>query len=348
MLVTDIAKKAGVSIATVSRVLNEHPSVRPETVQQVRRAMEGMPYDRFAIRRGPRPGKRFRAKATSIGIVVLGITHERYFKLPVFAAVVSSITRAAAAREINVVIDEVLEADRLSDRLTDGVLDGALVFAASFANPLLMGAVRRRMPIVHVMGEELAATGVDQVLPDNLAIGHLAFKHLAERGCERLGYVSTQREHEAMRLREMAFAAVACRAGLAAPVSFVTAGGVTPPLQQGVSLEKIADAIAALPAQERPTGLFVSQDVETIGLYPLLVQRGIRPGRDVTIVSCNNEESLAMLNPRPASIDLGTDDLGRRALTRLLNRIAHPNEPSLRMLVAPSIAADVAPNIAEH
>ena len=51
MLVTEIAKKAGVSIATVSRVLNDHPSVRPETVQQVRRAMEGMPYDRFAVRR---------------------------------------------------------------------------------------------------------------------------------------------------------------------------------------------------------------------------------------------------------------------------------------------------------
>jgi LacI family transcriptional regulator len=338
MLVTEIARKAGVSIATVSRVLNDHPSVRPETVAQVRRAMEGVPYDRHAIRRGPRPGRRFKAKATSIGIVVLGISHERYFKLPVFASVVSSITRAAASREINVVIDEVIEPDQLSDRIKGSELDGALVFAASFADPALMQLVRRRVPIVHVMGEELASSGVDQVLPDNLAIGHLALQHLRSCGCEQLGYVSTQPDHEAMRLRETGFALAAARAGLAAPVAFVSRHDADAhKLGPGVQLDAIADQIAS--ATVRPTGLFVSQDVETIGLYPLLVQRGIRPGQDVTIISCNNEESLSMLSPRPASIDLGTDDLGRRALTRLLNRIAHPNEPPLRMLVAPSITA---------
>jgi DNA-binding LacI/PurR family transcriptional regulator len=49
-----------------------------------------------------------------------------------------------------------------------------------------------------------------------------------------------------------------------------------------------------------------------------------------------------MLSPRPASIDLGAEDVGRRAVTRLLNRVAHPNEPSLRMLVSPSLAAAAA------
>jgi DNA-binding LacI/PurR family transcriptional regulator len=339
MLVTDIAKKAGVSISTVSRVLNEHPSVRPETVEQVRRAMGGVPYDRAAIRRGPRPGKRFRPKATNIGIVVLGISHERYFKLPVFASVVSGISRAAAARELNIAIDEVLDPDHLSDRLKCGDLDGALVFAASFADPRLMETLRRHMPVVHVMGESLVSPGVDQVSPDNLAIGHLAFRHLVERGCSRLAYVSTQFDHEPMRLRELAFVTAARRAGLAEPVSFVSQRERAASCPREIwGLGAMADRIADT-AKAGPMGLFVSQDVETIGLYPLLVQRGVRPGQDVTIISCNNEESLAMLAPRPASIDIGADDLGRRAVTRLLNRIAHPNEPPLRMLVAPSVPA---------
>ena len=93
----------------------------------------------------------------------------------------------------------------------------------------------------------------------------------------------------------------------------------------------------------RPDGLLVSQDVETIGLYPMLVQRGIRPGSDVQIISCNNEQSgLAMLSPRPATIDLGTDEIGRWAVTRLVNRIARPSEPPIRMLIAPKLV--VPPN----
>jgi LacI family transcriptional regulator len=104
----------------------------------------------------------------------------------------------------------------------------------------------------------------------------------------------------------------------------------------GKDLESIAEAIAT--ADARPDGLFVSQDVEAIGLYPMLVQRGIRPGRDVQVISCNNEQSgLAMLSPRPATIDLGTDQIGRWAVTRLVNRIARPSEPPIRMLIAPRL-----------
>lgn len=337
MSVMEVAKKAGVSIATVSRVLNDHPAVHPETVRLVRQAMVKVKYDPHAIRRGPRIGKRSsRTAATTIGIVTVGVTHECYFKLPVFAAAVSSVTRAAAANHLNLAIDEVLDADHLSERLQSGVLSGALVFAASSAQRALVDALRKVMPIVRVMGSELAARGVDQVLPDNLAIGHLALEYLFERGCRELAFVTTIPDLEAMQLRELAFRSAAKASGLASPVTFAPASEQsTPPFSQSVQLEAIADAIAA--HTPRPTGIFVSQDIETIGLYPLLMARGIHPGRDVTIISCNNEESISILRPRPASIDYGADEIGRRAVTRLLNRIAHPEEPSMRMLVAAHI-----------
>jgi LacI family transcriptional regulator len=109
----------------------------------------------------------------------------------------------------------------------------------------------------------------------------------------------------------------------------------------GENLESIADAIAK--SDPRPDGLFVSRDAEAIGLYPMLVQHGIRPGTDVQIISCNNEQSgLAMLSPRPATIDLGTEEIGRWAVTRLVNRITRPSEPPIRMLTAPKLV--VPPN----
>src|SRR5439155_33424 len=156
----------------------------------------------------------------------------------------------------------------------------------------------------------------------------------------------TRPDHEALVVRAMGLRIAASQAkapNLQAYVCGRSDFGSLTGMQSftGKNLESIAEAIAT--SDPRPDGLFVSQDVEAIGLYPMLVQRGIRPGTDVQIISCNNEQSgLAMLSPRPATIDLGTDQIGRWAVTRLVNRIARPSEPPIRMLIAPKLV--VSPN----
>jgi DNA-binding LacI/PurR family transcriptional regulator len=169
----------------------------------------------------------------------------------------------------------------------------------------------------------------------------MAFGYLAGRGCKRIAYVTSRPDHEALVVRATGLRIAAglaksptLQAYVCGPSDFGSLFG--PELFPGEDLESIADAIAN--SDPRPDGLFVSQDVEAIGLYPMLVQRGIRPGTDVQIISCNNEQSgLAMLSPRPATIDLGTDQIGRWAVTRLVNRIARPSEPPIRMLIAPKL-----------
>ncbi len=89
----------------------------------------------------------------------------------------------------------------------------------------------------------------------------------------------------------------------------------------------------------RPTGLFVPLDFFTAIVYRQLDKRGIRPGRDLTIISANGELCfLAGLNPRPATIDIGGETIGRRAVEQLLSRIRNPKEArGLRMIVEPVI-----------
>ena len=100
MALVDVAKRAGVSIATVSRVLNNEPGVRPETVRHVQRALRAAAYDPEAVRRGPRPGKRDGKKTRSIAVLVLGQTQEEWFRRPLFSAVVGGINRAANDRDL--------------------------------------------------------------------------------------------------------------------------------------------------------------------------------------------------------------------------------------------------------
>lgn len=355
MSVHEIAKRAGVSITTVSRVLNNNPGVRPETASQVRKILAQYPYDRHAIRRGPRPGKRVKRRAAGelkhgvISIVVLGRTHEDWFKVPLFAAIVSAITRSAADRHLSIRIEEAIDADGIPASISRDVTDGALVFVAAAAKPDLLDAITARVPVVRVMGDDLVSADVDQVRPDNLAIGHVAYDHLIAQGCRTVAGVTTRADHGAFMLRMLGFAVAGARGAGTPP-------GTSPPIPgpqiycarikpdgpwgglcrtHYESLDEVAAAIAA--ASPRPDGLFVTQDLETIGLYPMLARHGIRPGHDIRIVSCNNDESLSMLSPRPTSIDLGSTAIGRWALRRLINRISRPDDAPIQMLVKPTI-----------
>lgn len=344
MSVTAIAQRAGVSITTVSRVLNNNPTVRPETARQVMLVAEELSYDRFKIRRGPRPGPRVRSVQKQglerIVVVILGARREDYFKRPVFTSVFSTITRVASSRGISVDIVEQVESGQFDRLLTDRKVDGAITFMASSARPRMIEELAAHVPVVRIMGEEMANPVVDQVRPNNLAMGTLAFSYLAGHGVKRIGFVSTRADHGGIYLRYIGLVSAAVRAGAPTPPALVLGKSLSGTMADSVmqhcnSLVEIADLIAAQP--NRFDGLFVSQDNETIGLYPLLAERGIQPGRDIRIISCNNEEGLAMLTPRPATIDLGSAELGRWALQRLVNRVARPTEPPVQFLVSPRV-----------
>jgi LacI family transcriptional regulator len=238
-------------------------------------------------------------------------------------------------------IDHVLDPADLNPSIRKGRFGGALTFVAAHTDRRLLDAVRRHLPVVRIMGEEMANDELDLIGPDDIAVGRMAYRYLADRGCKRIAYVTTRPDHEALVVRGTGLRIAASQAKAANPLAYVCGPSdfgslFGSELFAGNDLESIAEAIAD--SDPRPDGLFVSQDVEAIGLYPMLVQRGIRPGADVQIISCNNEQSgLAMLSPRPATIDLGTEQIGRWAVTRLVNRIARPSEPPIRMLIAPKL-----------
>jgi len=89
----------------------------------------------------------------------------------------------------------------------------------------------------------------------------------------------------------------------------------------------------------RPTGVFAPTDLMAAVLHRLLERSGLRVGQDIEIIGCNNQEScLAGLDPRPATIDLGLETMGRHAVAQLLWRIHHPNEePRIQIVVEPEL-----------
>lgn len=346
--IIEVARVAGVSTATVSRVLNNLPGVRAETVAQVRAAVDELNYTRLRTRSarkratGPN-GRTAKLRSGSIAVLTLGQHGQIWHERPVMASVLSGIQRGCNVNELRLMLGEMDDPFKPSPLLVDRQVDGAVVFMSSWM-PLnqyesIFQSMQRHCPVVWAMGMEMTVNGVDHVAPDNVGIGFLAFNHLHGLGCRRPAFVTADPSWPLMRLRGQSFLNSAFDAGLSPEVYAVTTDPrvAEPYGRRVVTAERLADLVAQLAAADpRPDGIFVGNDHTTSSVFPLLAQLGLRVGQDLHVVSCDNEEArLSALHPRPASIDIGGDEIGYRCVNRLLNRIERPNGPPLIIQVAP-------------
>jgi DNA-binding LacI/PurR family transcriptional regulator len=204
--------------------------------------------------------------------------------------------------------------------------------------------LQEHVPVVWAMGNEDALAGVDHVSPDNSGVGRLAYEYLAALGCTRFAFITDHPEWLFNRIRAQSFANAA-RDGGHRILNYLA--GQTTPLQREAyvgrtsaqpTLEGLVRELAA-ELRKPSLGLFVPTDLLLTMVYPLLARHGIEPERDLRIISCDNEtERLSLLNPRPASIDIRSEEIGRLATRQLVQRIQRPDEPAVRIQIAPQVA----------
>jgi DNA-binding LacI/PurR family transcriptional regulator len=103
------------------------------------------------------------------------------------------------------------------------------------------------------------------------------------------------------------------------------------------AMAEVAAKIAQL--NPRPTAIFVRADIIASGLHHALPAVGIRPGVDIEIVGTNNDAVLLdQLHPRPVSVDIHVEQVGRRAVEQLYWRLDHSREPRQIVQIEPEIA----------
>ena len=341
MSVSLIAEKAGVSIATVSRVLNKSRPVNPEMAELVHKAMEELQLPPRQIRRRSRSRSKASDRHTTVAIVSLGQAYQEWFEVPVIANVVAELTRAAQELHIGVLMTEMPDPRELSPLLRRPEVEGALAFVDSELSTRDVAVLRDHLPVVRVMGGQLAPVDIDHVGTDNTAVGYIAAEYLLEQGVESLAFLTMRPDWDLNKLRAQGFMATADAAGIQ-PTMYLQGDpqhmfGFFGP---GAVVESDLTALLRRLKSERKgrMGLFVSRDEETVYVYRILREVGLEPGRDVVIVSCDNESvRLSTLHPRPASIDLSAAQIARHAVRRLSARIKNRDEPPARILVNPRL-----------
>jgi LacI family transcriptional regulator len=326
----DLAAAAGVSRYTVSRVLNNRGGVAQKTVDLIRRTMEEIGYESppEASRRGPKPKVQNSDRSNLVLFAAFGLE--------------DSVLRSNFYHELSFSVEQALAQQGLG-MLTQRFLPGLdhLLNFSSVDGVVFIGNPPTEIndqtkPVVQVLGEIGEKEAWDHVTYDDYCVGRLAADFLLKKGHEHLALFSG----DAKRARDRGFVETLRKNGRT-PLDLSNGAGLYRKSEtvHEIDLDVLNERLdLMLAAEPRPTGVFVESDMVTISLYSALYARGIVPGKDLEIISCNNEKALlAPLIPRPRSIDLHVRWLGETAVERLLYRLDNPTEPVSQIVCKPSL-----------
>jgi LacI family transcriptional regulator len=323
--ITDVARRAGVSVTTVSHVLSGRRPVSEHTRQRVQRIITETGYQANQVARSLRMQRSY-----TIGLIIPDITNPFY---PSLASGMQEVLRTGGYDVIicNTNADPEVERavlTRMVTRRVDGV-----AFAGYYNHVREVGpAVKVGIPVV-LLGTQVPGPGIDVLSTDDLAAGQIASRYLIERGYRRIGFITgpagagPAAERVAGYRRALSEAGIRFDKTLIAREEFSRVGG--------------ASGIARLLDLARPPqAVLCTNDVVAIGALDTVRGRGLRVPDDVAVMGFDDIDAAALISPALTTVSVIPVQQGRALGELLLRRIEgpQPEEPQ-RILFEPFVVA---------
>jgi LacI family transcriptional regulator len=332
----DVAKKAKVSPTTVSRIINGERNVAPATAAAVDRAIAAVGYVKRAVRPGPKPLTRTGVKTGMIDFLSLGsVSPAQLLSLPYFSKLLDGIMRGVEREGMDLVLSHCPHGEVIPPVLARRRADGVLLFGNPELFPKIAKALERIPVVWCLLTESLTKPNANYVLYDNQPVAAIAAQYLLRKKHERMAILNASPWHGAFVERQTEFLKFLGERGKTADL---IAGALKDPKRDVVvRAQPLVDRLAAL--NPRPTGVFCVSDDLLLAVFNGLRQRGIEPGRDIELIGCNNDRLLMeQMHPRPATIDLKLNQVGKQAVELLLKKMSQPSDTNpTGILVEPSL-----------
>jgi LacI family transcriptional regulator len=312
---TDVAAAAGVSLKTVSRVVNGEPGVTPATAARVRAAIELLGFRRNDVARALRRGQRFRM----LGLVIEDVANPFYSAI---ARGAEEVTRERGLLLITGSSDEDPERERELARLfCERRVDGLLIVPAGDDHRYLLPEVRLGMHAVFI-DRPPGNIESDVVLLDNVGGARAAAEHLLGRGHRRIAMVVDHMSIYTQRERWRGFCDALAAAGEPLDDALVRFGA-----HDAATAEQATAELLSL--MRPPTALFAANNRIATGVLRALAAHGA----DLEVVGFDDLE-LAELLARPlTTVSYDPADLGRTAAGLLVERLEGDGRPAQRVIL---------------
>jgi len=304
--IVDVAREAGVSTATVSRVLNSSASVSPQTRAVVLEAIErhGLTARRRRLRDHPLPG--------------LVAVRCPYLLDDYFGAILSAIARTLRERgKVLMLSVEALEGDEpsLAGLLRTELTEGALLILPPEPGPVLAGLRAAGYPFVVVDQRTALPPDIAAVSAAHLAGARLATEHLLRLGHTQIAAIAGPRNWIAAEDRLLGYRTALAASGRLAPEGLIREGG-EPTVAHG-----LAAARALLDLPEPPTAIVAFNDKVAIGAMEAAAERGLRIPGDLSVVGFDDLELSRVVIPRLTTVRQPLEEMARMGAELLLRLI---------------------------
>ncbi|MBO8141473.1 MAG: LacI family DNA-binding transcriptional regulator [Firmicutes bacterium] len=315
----DVAREAGVSLATVSRVLNNSPHVKESTRLRVQETIERLGYEPNLL------ASALMTKRTGmLALLVPDISN------PFFSEVAWGVEDAAAKLGYNCVICNVGDDTRKQAAYTSVLrrkgIDGIIFATAAHDDRLVVNLGKRGYPIT-LMARDVPAAAVNRVLVDDRFGAALAARHLLELGHRRLAMISEPARIHSSRERSRGFTAAVRAAGLE-PVMVQADGS-----DIGAGYRASRELLAKAP---RPTGIFCANDLLAIGVLQAAAEAGLKVPGDLSVVGFDGTTLAQVASPPLTTVVQPIRQMGQTAVQLLVDSLQNGTSPR-RVVLEPSL-----------
>ncbi len=322
--IREVAKLAGVSIATVSRCLNDPEKVTAGTRSKVQEAVRQTGYRPNTL------AQSFRRGRTNMVMVVLPS-----IGTPFFADVMRGVREAAAASGYSILIEETdgntITADEIGAKVASKQADGIILLASlsPFGTEVVSAKSQQALPIVigcEAMAPELFDFPAVHV--DNVAAARDATGFLLEQGHTRIAMISGIEASLLTRDRELGYRDAMQNAGLDVEDGWVVAGKLT--------IAGAREATRALLGHDsRPTAIFCANDEMAIGCIHEIKAAGLSVPGDISVMGFDDIPYAEVTDPPLTTIRQPAADIGRRVMQRLSDEIEHGRQSDTPLEIVP-------------
>lgn len=302
MNISQIAKRAKVSTATVSRTINHSDSVSPETADKVWRVVHSMGYQPNSYARALSSGK-----SHALGLIISDIVN------PFFPELVKSFEEVALENGFDVIVANtgyspermILSVRRMLERKVEGVA----VITSEMEEHVVAQLEARRIPIVFLdigqVGNRISNLKVDY----SKGIGE-AVDHIVQLGHRRVGFIGGPLELHSARKRRAAFLKCLGKHGLLPEKNLIQTGN-----------HKVDGGEAAmkrlLQLAKRPTAILTSNDLTAIGALRAIHKAGLHIPDDISVIGFDDIDLSEFTHPALTTIRLSRKELGEKAFDAL-------------------------------
>lgn len=321
--IADIAAKAGVSIPTVSRVLNNRPDVAPETRKRVEQAVEEYGFIRSRVTNALRK--------ESSGIVDMLVTDlTNLYSVEIVRGVEEVLERTELRLALSVTRSSSQLERRWLAKVLDGATDGAILVLTQGQSQDLDTLRRHKIPFVVVDHRGELGADVPSVGATNWQGGRTATEYLLSLGHRRIAVISGEAQMRASRDRIAGYRVALEDAGIPVDTELIRPGDFTQ--QAGYK-----QACALLDLAEPPTAIFAGNDMQAMGVYSALRTRGLSVPDSMSIVGFDDVPISSIVTPALTTIRQPLVEMGRVATTMLLRLIAEEPLDSMRVELATTL-----------